>query len=238
MDAVESGSPQKALDLIMEGEQFDVAILDMHMPEMDGVMLATELRKQPAGRDLPLVLFTSLGRRELQPDGVYFAAHLTKPIKPSQLFDALIGIFVDQPVQVKKQAHIPEKLDINIAQKFPLRILLTEDNAVNQKLAIRLLEKMGYRADVAGNGLEAIEALERQSYDVILMDVQMPDMDGLEATRQITQRWDPSERPYIIAMTANAMQGDREMYLAAGMDDYIPKPLRVEEMVAALKRSK
>jgi CheY-like chemotaxis protein len=123
-----------------------------------------------------------------------------------------------------------------MAKRLPLRILLAEDNTTNQKLALRLLQQMGYRADVAGNGLEAIEALARQPYDVVLMDVQMPELDGLEATRQICLRWTRSERPRIIAMTANAMQGDREMCLAAGMDDYIAKPIRVNELVEALNK--
>jgi CheY-like chemotaxis protein/HPt (histidine-containing phosphotransfer) domain-containing protein len=123
-----------------------------------------------------------------------------------------------------------------MAQRLPLRILLAEDYVVNQKVALRLLAQMGYRADVAANGLEAIQALERQPYDVVLMDVQMPEMDGLEATRQICARWPVGERPRIIAMTTNAMQGDREMCLAAGMDDYVSKPIRVEELVQALAR--
>jgi CheY-like chemotaxis protein/HPt (histidine-containing phosphotransfer) domain-containing protein len=118
-----------------------------------------------------------------------------------------------------------------------LRILLAEDNAVNQKLAMRLLEKLGYRTDVAGNGIEAIEALERQSYDLLLSDVQMPEMDGLEATRRILERWPEGERPWIVAMTAEAMSGDRERCLEAGMNDYLTKPIRVEELVAAIKRT-
>ena len=121
-----------------------------------------------------------------------------------------------------------------MAARHPLRILLAEDNVVNQKLALRFLEQMGYRADIASNGLEAVESVERQPYDVVLMDVQMPEMDGLEATRRICARWRRGERPRIVAMTANAMQGDREMCLAAGMDDYLTKPIRVERLVEAL----
>jgi CheY-like chemotaxis protein len=125
-------------------------------------------------------------------------------------------------------------LDPGLAERHPLRILLAEDNVVNQKLALRLLQQMGYRADVAGNGVEAIECIERQRYDVVLMDVQMPEMDGLEASRRITAKWPAGERPRIVAMTANAMQGDREECLAAGMDDYVTKPIRVEALVQAL----
>jgi CheY-like chemotaxis protein len=123
--------------------------------------------------------------------------------------------------------------DSQFAGEHPLRILLAEDNAVNQKLALRLLEQMGYRADLASNGIEAIESLERQIYDVILMDVQMPEMDGLDATREIRKLTNVIQ-PYIIAMTANAMEGDRELCMAAGMDDYISKPIRVHELVDAL----
>ena len=121
-----------------------------------------------------------------------------------------------------------------MAARHPLRILLAEDNVVNQKLALRLLQQMGYRADLASNGVEAIESVERQTYDVVLMDVQMPEMDGLEASRRITAALPDGRRPRIVAMTANAMQGDREMCLAAGMDDYIAKPIRVDELVEAL----
>jgi len=208
------------------------------MPDMHGVALASEIRNlQSPITNLPLILFTSLGRREAGADAVGFAAHLTKPIKPSQLFDALVGIFADQPVPVQRVSAPHGQTDPEMALRHPLRILLAEDNTVNQKLALRLLLQMGYRADVAANGLEAIEAIQRQAYDVVLMDVQMPELDGLEASRQINQRWPRAARPRIIAMTANAMQGDREMCLAAGMDDYIAKPIRVEELVGALSRS-
>ena len=123
-----------------------------------------------------------------------------------------------------------------MAARHPLRILLAEDNVVNQKLALRLLTQMGYRADVASNGLEAVESVQRQAYDVVLMDVQMPELDGLDATRRICELAPAGERPRIVAMTANAMQGDREMCLAAGMDDYLTKPIRVERLVEALEQ--
>jgi signal transduction histidine kinase/CheY-like chemotaxis protein len=129
-------------------------------------------------------------------------------------------------------------IDPQMASRHPLRILLAEDNLVNQKLALRLLSQMGYSADVAVNGVKALEAIETKPYDVVLMDVQMPEMDGLEASRQLTARLKPHERPRIVAMTANAMQGDREACLAAGMDDYVTKPIRVEALIAALNQSK
>jgi CheY-like chemotaxis protein len=128
-------------------------------------------------------------------------------------------------------------IDPGMGRRHPLRILLAEDNLVNQKPALRLLGQMGYSADVAGNGLLALEAVDRQIYDVVLMDVQMPEMDGLEAARRITTRYRPHERPRIVAMTANAMQGDREACLEAGMDDYLTKPIRVDELVQALQRT-
>jgi CheY-like chemotaxis protein len=133
-------------------------------------------------------------------------------------------------------SNIPseESARTTLAARHPLRILLAEDNVVNQKLAMRLLQQMGYRADLASNGIEATECVERQTYDVVLMDVQMPEMDGLEATRRITARWSNGQRPRIVAMTANAMQGDREDCLAAGMDDYVVKPIRVDQLVEAL----
>ncbi|PYN92349.1 MAG: hypothetical protein DMD91_32480 [Candidatus Rokuibacteriota bacterium] len=232
-----TGSPREALGWVEAGEPFDAGILDMNMPELDGVALARAIREHRTAEALPLLLFTSLGRREAGAESVGFSAHLMKPIKPSQLFDALAGALAGQPTRVEKRTPSRLELDPAMAHRHPLRILLAEDNIVNQKLALRLLEQMGYRADVAANGLEAVAAVERQSYDLVLMDVQMPEMDGFEASREITRRWPVDRRPRIIAMTANAMQGDRELCLAAGMDDYMSKPIRVEELVAALERS-
>jgi CheY-like chemotaxis protein len=162
---------------------------------------------------------------------------LLKPIKPSQLYNALVGILASRPeAEAAKPAAAASQFDAEMGKRHPLRILLAEDNAVNQKLALRLLERLGYRADVAANGVEAIRAVERQPYDVVFMDVQMPEMDGLEATRAICVRWAAGERPRIVAMTANALAEDREACLAAGMDDYLAKPIRVDELVGALTR--
>jgi len=224
-------SPAEALRWVAAGEAVDVAIVDMHMPEMDGVALARRLRE--ARPELPLVLFSSLGRREVGEAESLFAAFLAKPVRQSQLYDTLVTLLAQQPAPQRKTAPTPQ-LDPAMAARHPLRILLAEDNMVNQKLALRFLQQMGYRADVASNGLEAVESVERQVYDVVLMDVQMPEMDGLEASRRICARWAPGDRPRIVAMTANAMQGDREMCLAAGMDDYLTKPIRVERLAHAL----
>jgi PAS domain S-box-containing protein len=233
----DTGSPKEALKWIRGGDPFDVAILDMHMPEMDGLALAAGIREHRDGDDLPLVLFTSLGRREAGAEAELFSAHLTKPIKPSQLYDGLVGIFAGREMPVRSVERAEGTFDPGMSERHPLRILVAEDNAINQKLALRLLLQMGYRADVAANGLEAIQSIERQNYDVILMDVQMPEMDGLEASRQINKRWGQTDRPRIVAVTANAMQGDREKCLAAGMDDYITKPIRVDALVGALNRT-
>jgi signal transduction histidine kinase/DNA-binding response OmpR family regulator len=239
MAARATGSPLEALDWIRDGDPFDVAILDMHIPEMDGLALAAEIRQLRDARELPVVLLSSLGRRDAAAEKVAPAAYLTKPIKPSHLLDTLLEVCAQQsptyPTALRPDAHAPTVAEM--ADRSPLRILLAEDNAVNQKLALRLLAQLGYRADVAGNGLEVIAALERQPYDVVLMDVQMPELDGLEATRRIRSQWASPSGPHIIAMTANAMQGDREECLAAGMDDYISKPIRVHDLLSALQRS-
>ncbi|HKG52797.1 MAG TPA: GAF domain-containing protein [Anaerolineales bacterium] len=231
----ETEHPREALQWIQNGEHFDLVILDLQMPEMDGIMLTREIRKVLNEESLPIILLTSLGRREIGAEDLNFAAYLVKPLKPSALYDALASIFASGLISPKPQST-KGVIDAELGKRHPLRILLAEDNQVNQKLALRILKQMGYRADIASNGLEAIESIERQTYDVILMDVQMPEMDGLEATRQIIAKW-PQKHPRIVGLTANALEGDREQCLAAGMDDYIAKPIRVEELVDALERS-
>ena len=235
----DSSDPRKALKWINQGDPFDLAILDFHMPEMDGIELSRAIRETRQADELPLVLFSSINARELAMEEGLFAAFLMKPLKPSAMLDTLMNLFAGEasPIETADGTD-KDKIDSLMAERMPLRILLVEDNAVNQKLALRLLAQMGYKADLAGNGLEATQAIERQKYDVVLMDVQMPEMDGLEASRQICARWPRGERPYIIAMTANAMQGDRERCLEAGMDDYVSKPVRVNELVAAMGKAK
>jgi len=231
MVPADADTPDNALHRVLDGELFDLAILDMHMPQMSGIELARRLRA--AKPHLPLVLFTSLGRKEAGDTEGLFNAYLAKPLRQSQLFDTLVTLLAHHVVP-KPVAPAKPRLDPAMADRHPLRILLAEDNVVNQKLALRLLQQMGYRADVASNGIEAIESIERQPYDVVLMDVQMPEMDGLTAAREINRRWPDGTRPRIVAMTANAMQGDREECFAAGMDDYVTKPIRVERLVEAL----
>jgi GAF domain-containing protein/DNA-binding response OmpR family regulator len=232
--------PREVLEWIKNGERFDLIITDMHMPELDGLMLTREIRKLQDEKALPIILLTSLGRRELGADELHFSAYLTKPLKPSALYDALAGIFARNLVSPRLDSAASTLqgkpvMDKEMGKNHPLRILLAEDNQVNQKLALRILDQMGYRADVASNGIEAVESIERQAYDAILMDVQMPEMDGLDATRNIRKLQNVTQ-PHIIAMTANAMEGDREMCLAAGMDDYVSKPIRVNELVEALMK--
>jgi len=231
----QTGSPTQALKWIRRGDPLDVAILDMQMPEMDGVTLASEIRRHRGADALPLVMLTSLGRRtEDREAHSEFAASLTKPIKAAVLYEVVAAVVGTKPSDTR-DAREPEPDAVPLTQKR-LRVLLAEDNAVNRQLALRLLEKLGHGADVAVDGLEALEALRRRPYDVVLMDVEMPEMDGLEAARRIHREWHAHERPRIVAMTANAMQGDREICLAAGMDDYVSKPVRLDELAAALRR--
>jgi len=239
----DTSSPYEALEWISDGEQFDVALIDVRMPEMDGLALAAEIQRKSDAQTLPIVMLTSLGAKELADDprseALAFAAFLNKPLKPSLLFNTLIDVFQGGGVRVFADQSVEKRLfDVEMGQRLPLRILLAEDHVTNQKLALMILKKLGYRADIAANGLEALEAVQRQTYDVVLMDSQMPEMDGLQATREIRKLLSNSREPYIIALTANAMQGDKELCLAAGMDDYVSKPIQVEALIEALENSK
>ncbi|OUD13855.1 response regulator [Thioflexithrix psekupsensis] len=234
---------REALRKLSRKDSFpDLAILDMRMPSMSGHELAKAIRTEHPSTALPLVMLTSLGRQQADFDTGLFVAYLTKPVKTSQLFTCLLDVLykkerASKPAlesELNSSNSTPNLLE---GQQRPLRILLAEDNVTNQKVASLTLKRISYEADIANNGREVLAALELKRYDVILMDVQMPEMDGMEATRQILERWpQPEKRPYIVAMTAHAMRGYREKCLAAGMDDYVTKPIRAEELVLALQR--
>jgi signal transduction histidine kinase/CheY-like chemotaxis protein len=227
-----AGSGEEALGWLERGEKFDVGVLDMQMPRMDGAELAEAIHGRKGCEQLPLVLLTSLGSREAGSNG--FSASLTKPVKAGQLTWVLEKLLMGGSAAKKQERP---KIDRELAQRHPLKILLAEDNVVNQTVALKILDRMGYRADVASNGKEAVEAVKRQPYDVVLMDVQMPEMDGVEATTRIRHQ-QGENRPWIIALTANALQGDKDKYLGVGMDDYLSKPIKIEELSGALSRCK
>jgi len=237
-------NPAQALEWLRAGERFDLALLDLDMPGLDGTRLAGEIRKLPGALTLPLLLLTFVGVRPDQLDSAkgLFADSLTKPVKVAQLQEIMLRVMSGK-VAASPSAITATKLDPTIASRLPLRVLVCDDNIVNQKVALRLLQQMGYRADLAANGLEALAALDRQPYDLIFMDLMMPEMDGLEATRLIRERQQqPSQCPnyksplIIVAMTASAMMGDREKCLASGMDDYVAKPVRLETIRAIVDR--
>ena len=233
----ETGSPEEALAWITDGERFDIALFDLLMPELDGLELAERIAtRSAADREpaMPIVILSSIGLRERE--GASLAAWLAKPVKPSALHDTIATVLLGSSVAKPSAAALTNGAGSSLGARHPLRILLAEDNLVNQKLALRLLAQMGYEPQVVGDGLEAIAAVDRQPFDVILMDVQMPELDGLEATRRIRASQPPAP-VWIVAMTANAMAGDREACLAAGMNDYISKPIRPAELAAALERA-
>ncbi|HYE85608.1 MAG TPA: response regulator, partial [Vicinamibacterales bacterium] len=211
------------------------AIVDMQMPGLGGAALAGQLRK--AGADsVPLIGVLTPGLREV-PDLDLFAASLTKPVKASRLFDTLVDTLAETATTPAPRPPVVVAAGEKLADRHPLRVLVAEDNGVNQKVALAMLRHLGYRADLAGDGLEAVEAVRRVPYDVVFMDLQMPELDGVGATRRIIDEHPVGRRPRIIALTANAFAEDREACLAAGMDDYVSKPLKPETLEAALLRA-
>ncbi|RMG31006.1 MAG: hybrid sensor histidine kinase/response regulator, partial [Bacteroidetes bacterium] len=220
-------SPQHVLTLWQEQPQWDLLITDMQMPEMDGLQLSQQLRRQ--GMKQPIIMLSSIGDLPRLKKAGLFAAVLTKPVKQKALFEAVQqALCAKKPVDGQAPAAHQSSF-AELAGRYPLRILIAEDNPINQKLVLRMLNKMGYQPTMTGNGREAIESLHQDEYDLIFMDVQMPEMDGLTASRLIRKEWG-DQSPVIVAMTANAMQGDREMCLQAGMHDYISKPFRKNEL--------
>jgi CheY-like chemotaxis protein len=216
------------------------------MPAMDGFELARRIKGDPSIAGTRLVLLTSYGRRgdgaSARQAGV--AAYLTKPIRQFELFDCLTRVVSHAVIEPGRRPELhndpPELITRHVLKEKTMNqtklVLLAEDNIVNQKVALRQLQKLGYRADAVANGREAVEALKRIPYDVVLMDCQMPEMDGYEATAEIRRREGQTKHTIIVAMTANALQGDREKCLAAGMDDYISKPVKSEHLEKLLQR--
>ncbi len=237
MTAKATQAGAQALEWLRGGERFDVAVLDMQMPYLDGLGLAAEMRRIP-GVTMPLVLLTSMGKHADHADPMKkgFADFLTKPVKPSQLRAALSRALSGAISAPRAKRPSAGKLDPALAERLPLRVLLCDDNAINQKVGSRLLQQMGYTADLVPSGEEALAALNRKTFDLVFMDVMMPGLGGYETTRAIRDRQargaeSPFYNPHmvVVAMTASAMQGDREKCLAAGMDDYIAKPVRPED---------
>lgn len=240
METEAFNSPLEALSAL-SNRSFDIAIIDFQMPEMDGLSLAKQIRQSPDYRSLPLIMMTASITSEKEKEALQegFLAFLYKPIKQTQLLNILTKVVDSKEVSavaVKERKKKTSDIDRNLAERHPLKILVAEDNLVNQQLALQLLQRMGYRAEVVSNGLEVLQALDRQAYALILMDVQMPEMDGLSATREICRRYGQADRPYIVAMTANAMQGDRDRCLNAGMDDYVSKPINFSELMTAIEK--
>jgi len=244
-----AASGKEALQILRDaankGEPYDLALLDMQMPEMDGLMLAKEINSDPTIAQTRLIMLTSLGSSfsSAELDGLGLDAYLVKPIKQSRLFDSLIEVLGDEKAQtIPSEETVSAKPAVSTIPA--MHVLVAEDNQVNQKIAVSLLRKLNCTADVVANGQEVLEQLSQIKYDLVLMDCQMPEMDGYAATQAIRKREQDTSRNcrwktpmYVIAMTANAMQGDREKCLEAGMNDYVSKPTRLPDLQAALERS-
>ncbi len=237
MTVQSAANSKDALSLLSPDRGFDTAIVDLQLPDRDALELVAEIRALPGRSALPIILLAAVKLRgdDHRAQSMGLTTFVHKPIRPPQLLESLYRAMNIQLQREKKGASGPS-LDSTLAGRYPMRLLLADDNAINQKVGVSVLQKLGYSADIVSNGREVIEALEKASYDIVLLDVQMPEMDGLEAARIICQRWPQSRRPRIIAMTGNALLGDREKCLEAGMDDYISKPVRIGDLQSALER--
>ena len=234
MKAYTAASAKEALRIIeTEDAYFDLGILDMQASGLNGVELAQTIREIPFKGDMPFILVSSVGKVNDLPKGL-FDAQLSKPVKLTDLFELVLGVMSENRNRKKNVAD--HSVDKKLSDKLPLNILLAEDNFTNQELVVTLMRKMGYTIDAVENGRKALEIMEHKAFDIILMDVQMPVMNGLEATQAIIEKYPENVRPFIIAITANAMPGDRERFLEAGMVDYLSKPIRFKDVQDVLIR--
>ena len=232
--AVENSA--QAMELFRKGMTFDLALVDATLPGINGATVAAEMQKFPGATMMPVVFLTAVGKKSGDADEarVMFAHTIHKPVKPAQLCTILERALLSP--RIPSGQAVPAQTEESLASRLPLRVLVVDDNAINQKVAMRILQQIGYQPAVAGNGREALSAIEQEPFDLVFMDVMMPEMDGLEATRQIRKRQMSGEqenfqsRIIICAMTAHAMAGDREKCLAAGMDDYLAKPVRPKDV--------
>jgi PAS domain S-box-containing protein len=226
-------SQEDAKRLLQQGANFDAGVVDLQLSQAQ-LFAFSEAIGVPGKRPFPLVCINSWGHTQSARSRLYFDTQISKPVKPANLFTAFESVLNDSILPVH---DMPVVLSSSLLhEKSKLRILLAEDNKINQKVALHMLERLGYSADVVGNGLDAVAAAQRQIYDVILMDIQMPEMDGLTATQEIRQDTKITYRPQIIALTANALKGDRERFLKAGMDDYLSKPVKLEALADVLSK--
>jgi signal transduction histidine kinase/DNA-binding response OmpR family regulator len=228
---VQSG--REALEALSGNPDVDLVITDRHMPEMDGVELAQQIRARH--HKLPIILLSSVGSEKENDWPELFTSILTKPIKQALLCRHVLNSLREQARFITERKSTKGKISTGFSRQFPMRILVAEDNLINQRLIVHVLNNLGYDPQSVENGQEAVTAAGMNDFDMILMDVQMPELDGLEATRQIRQRL--AKQPVIVALTANAMQGDREECLRAGMDDYISKPIVLDELIQLLEKS-
>ncbi|MGB8658405.1 MAG: response regulator [Candidatus Zixiibacteriota bacterium] len=240
-ESVESGTEaiQSLKKAIHERKRFDLVLLDMLMPQMDGEETLRAIKNDPEIKDVMVVILTSIGEKgdAARLEAIGCSGYLTKPVKQSQLFDTMITTFSQEKGEVKvKPAPIVTRNIMAEQKRRKVRILVAEDNPMNQKLAVALLKRAGYPVDAVENGKMVIDVLKKTAYDLILMDVQMPEMDGFEATRAIRKMEDPAKRTSIVAMTAHAMKGDRERCLEAGMDDYVSKPIEPQQMLDTVEK--
>jgi PAS domain S-box-containing protein len=232
----ETQSAREALDWIRQDMPFDIAVVDLQNAEMDGLSLAAELRKYRDAHTLPLIMLDLLGQREEQSRVAErdYQLFLRKPLKHGQFQAALVSLFEDRPFQL---SPAPKRVQSDLGQELDgaLRILLAEDDPINQQVTLHILRKLGYQTDVVRDGVMALDALEHDHYDVVLLDIQMPEMDGLEVARAIRRRWPIDQQLYLVAVTANVSEAAREECLSAGMDGYISKPIQIEELIKVIE---